>query len=284
MAKRKTGYAAGVVFCLSLLLTALLSLAAPIQNISTAQSPTWTPSSPEQIEAINQLIRDETCQLPCWWGLTLKESRVAEVKARLIEIFGRENISLFKGNTYIRIGSNLTFITEDYPDPEWLDMEGYRFSFDAWTSVANNQLVGIALRIPLPQYHKVDWTPYTAKSILSRFGEPDDIAYLEPIMNGDCCINLIFRYYDLGLYVEYSIEATYAQNQHTFCNTIDDIAYDGIIILLEAEELQFKNFGIMETVRHKDPYELEIDRVTNLTRTEFTELFSQENACITVTY
>lgn len=43
MAKHKTGYVVGVVFCLSLALTALLSLTAPVPNISMAQSPTRTP-------------------------------------------------------------------------------------------------------------------------------------------------------------------------------------------------------------------------------------------------
>ncbi|KAB2854966.1 MAG: hypothetical protein F9K46_16235, partial [Anaerolineae bacterium] len=45
MAKRKTGYVIGVLFCLGLLLTTLLSLVAPTPNISTAQSPTRTPAS-----------------------------------------------------------------------------------------------------------------------------------------------------------------------------------------------------------------------------------------------
>lgn len=248
------------------------------------QVQTLTPAPSETIETINDLIVDENCQLPCWWGLILGESSIAQIKEQFIEIFGRDNIRVFKGNTYIRIGSSLTVISQNYPDPDLLEEEAYNFSIDAWTAVDMNQLVGIALRIPIPQYHRVDWTPYAPKSILSRYGEPDDIAYLGPIMNSDCCIDLVFRYYNLGLYVKYSIEATYTQNQYAFCNELSNIAYDGIILFLEAEELRLDNFGLLETARHKDPYELEIDQATNLTKAEFTELFSQENACVTVTY
>ncbi|MBL1138095.1 MAG: hypothetical protein HND46_22540 [Chloroflexi bacterium] len=81
MAKRKTGYAIGVLFCLGILLTALLSLAAPTPNASTAQSPTVTPD-PDVINALNQLIRDETCQLPCWWGWTIGEDNFETTKYR----------------------------------------------------------------------------------------------------------------------------------------------------------------------------------------------------------
>ncbi len=281
------GIIGAVLILVSTILPPLGYTSADAQQQSKTPIPTLTPVPEATVQGFNDLVADSECTLPCWWGLTLQETNIDAVEQWFRNNFGESNILVVEGDQYTAVSGSLTVIEEDYPEPWLLEEMAYNFSLTARAKGETDELIQINLRIPLPQYHRIDWTPLAPESILAIYGEPDEITYLGSVSYGGCCSHIVFRYFELGLYIDYSITTTYSytttysDGKDTFCNTLENLTYDGILLWAETEELELSSFGLWKVTRYGATYETNIENVTGMTISEFTELFSKEGTCVT---
>lgn len=56
------------------------------------RTPTSTPENQELVNLVNELIRDESCVLPCWWGWNIGEDTDAQVQRNADRIWGNKLI------------------------------------------------------------------------------------------------------------------------------------------------------------------------------------------------
>ncbi|MCQ3930138.1 MAG: hypothetical protein DPW16_06730 [Chloroflexi bacterium] len=265
MAKHKTGYAIGVVFCLGLSLTTLLSLAAPAPNIGAAQSPTRTPD-PDVINALNQLIRDETCQLPCWWGWVLGEDNLESAKQKLETLTGTPvNMTSIGEDTYLTAG----ILTSASPagSEDGQDV-GLRL-----IAQEDNLLREIYLLVHSPTESSINWSSYRLPKILGRYGVPDAIN-IDFAIDAGTGYNVKLKYSELHFIIRYTVilpdfkRAVTADDTFFICNTFASNYME--ILVLSDENATDDYFGGNSNF----VYFTGVDNAT------FSEIFSEDNACI----
>ncbi len=269
MAKRKTFYGVGVLIGLSLALTALLSLTAPAPNISMAQSPTLTPTISETLVGLNQLVVDETCLVPCWLGWSIGEDTLKETQQKSRRNLGKPLWSVQDGN-YTLLGLNF----EDQ-NPLWLK---------AWVDEADNKIVAGSLYVEFPQESYVDWSFYSLSNVLTSYGEPDEVTFGTPFPHDGGLLNI--RYYSKNLYLSYYITDPTINDEQPGLRICNDVAYIALLrVWVQSEPIEETPVITSEfwySLYERDPLEYDLGDVTDLSVRTFTDLLSNEPACISL--
>lgn len=295
MAKHKTRYAIGVLFCLGLSLTALLSLAAPALNISTAQSPTLTarpePENPDLLILLNSIIADEKCVLPCWWGWTVGEDNLETLQTIAMQQFGKEFEVIETSEESFPSGDDryvllfTRFPEVEAPDPN-IDDEAIGVDVRLWVEKESDSLVAIALNANFSYQSYLDLSPYSAANILSRYGTPNKINIVYPGESGgyDDDYYLKLNYYDLGLYIRYwiymKIPPQNLRQSILLCNSLENVSRITIWIEPKAFELSQEMIFAGGSIRTDTALDRSIEDIAPFTLEEFYETISQENTCV----
>jgi hypothetical protein len=274
-----------------------------VQSSAAFQNPTATPISPytatlyvnstptpeniTKIDHLNELVNDPECLLPCWWGLTLGESDEEGVADMLNTYFDEDwstridDLDEIKHKVFY--GSFLTLPRTE--ETVFLIQEYGIFGTAFWLRENENRLVAGHLVIHFPEMHYIDWNPYLARTFLGQYGAPDEVQLV--IYNLDILhpaqSSLFLRYHDLGLYVEYVLWTPYNGENVNICNSVS--AVNLISIWVETPEMEFPTalkLARWDRIRFGQDYQTHIEDISGLTTEEFTELFSQEDACFDI--
>ncbi|MBI5928846.1 MAG: hypothetical protein HY862_06020 [Chloroflexi bacterium] len=275
MAKRKTFYAVGVLMGLSLLLTTLLSLAAPAPNISAAQSltrtATATPENVQAVNALNSLVSDSNCVAPCWLGLQVGVSGWEELQNWATTNLGRPLLQGSEDGKYLTTGglfrragidNTLTAI--------WIDVESER-------------IIAANLQVENPSESYIDWSPLMPAQILDSHKAPDEIT-LE-LEESAGYLYLTMRYYSIGLFVLYGIHYEYTSYELplNICVNLNSINWMRMWIQSEPIELSLEMQNqFWERVFSRSPYEFDLEAVSDLDIPSFVETISDGIDCFEI--
>ena len=254
---------------------AIFSLQPPISADYGLQQ-TTTPEHAEELEnarIITELISDESCQLPCFWGFEVGEDDIDLSKAKIEE--NLNNVDFRETTVYAEPPFNVLGVTlrTNSKFSDW-DLEGdvnLFLIFDPQTDFLSQ----VNLHIYQSSDSYVNWQPYSPATILEKYGYPDRIGFR---LNDDkwTCYWLILHYDSIGLKIEYTVPIMLDSTAHTretelICNTfqIDEITIELYHETRFAPEIS--DIGVDW-----------LDEVSDLTIEEFTSMFSQLNWCITV--
>ena len=173
--------------------------------VHTQDFATPTQGYPEEATTVQQLISDEDCLLPCWWGLNLGVDSGRAVEDMLYNSFGAFSYHQSDGNNYSGVRQDaeysvfyLPLNTRNEARDGDLASEGIFF----WVLEPEGRFVASRLSSDLPALSYVDWTPYMPSSLLSKYGTPDLVTFVYPtdMLSG---YTMIIRYFDVGLFVGY---------------------------------------------------------------------------------
>lgn len=250
--------------------------------------PTSTPQNVEITTDINNLMRSDNCILPCWWGLKLGESSEAEVK-ELFNTYFIGEYETIEDEHYIRFAiSPVTVPENELLDALRQEYGGSLFRMSLWVNREDSQFTAATLVIRYPAFHYVDWSAYLPSKLLAQYGTPDEVNIMF-IKDANFSIEprtsvLIFRYYSLGLYVEYEVFTVYGRNKATICNDPFDIRL--VSMWIEEPGMLFPEIlmlGGWDRIRYKQDYQTPIENVISITLEDLVEIFSQESMCVEAT-
>jgi hypothetical protein len=243
-------------------------------NVSSGQNllqPTATPQNAELIKALQTLIEEDECIVPCWWGWQLGEDNLEEAQTLAIEVFGEPLMQTnARDETYTRL-SRAFF---EARDPEIFNdfPPSLALYFDTEES-----LTGVRFIVGSPKHAYVDLSPYMPPHILSLYGEPDEITIDYPGESGGLAnrsYDIVFRYETRGvafIYRLYFDTAPSSENERIpICNSLDYTQRITIVAEVEGAEI----------IPPRSVIERDIDQVSNLDIAEFTQAFVQEDVCL----
>ncbi|MBL1134203.1 MAG: hypothetical protein D8M56_02710 [Chloroflexi bacterium] len=280
-----------IVLCFSLLWGLFISISIESRKVVTVHAQdfaTPTEGYPEEAATVQQLISDEDCLLPCWWGLNLGVDNGRAVEDMLYNSFGPSSYQKSDGNDYsgVREGAEYSVFylhlnTRNEIRDGDLASEGISF----WVLEPEGRFVASRLSSDLPALSYVDWTPYMPSSLLSKYGAPDLVTFVYPtdILSG---YSMIMRYFDLGLFVGYDFPyKSWVESNKSIliCNQLDnDFMYLfrlGVTVVADYFAIPENNPwpGGDKTMW----YERRLEDITTFDLETFTELFSHENVCFT---
>lgn len=248
-------------------------------------NPTPTPENIPRIDHLNELVNNVECLLPCWWGLTLGESDEAAVTDMLTDYFDEDwstRIDDLDENKLKSFGGSFVTLPRT-EDTEFLIQEYITFGTDFW--IQENRLIATSFVIHFPEIHYIDWNPYLARTFLSQYGIPDEVQLIIHSLDiyHPARSSLYLRYHALGLYVEYVLWTPYNGENINICNSVS--AVDTISIWVETQGIEFPatmELAGWDRIRFGQDYQTDIEDISGLTTEEFTELFSQEDACFDI--
>ena len=242
----------------SLTFTATVTLTSS-PTVTLIPSTTWTPiptiSSEEAPIVVAELLSSNAgCRLPCWWGIVPGQTRWEEAKGLLFPLAN----SIFENKlensplTHVEI-----FFSAPYPSTGKFRQE----------YLVEKEIVK---RIEiLPQQYSRYSQP---KGLLEEFGNPDSI-FLGGSNDSPQSFQLILYYVSQGIFALYSTKMHPAQQQEILevCFSENEIDYVDIYLWNPADSFSATLDFIFK--QYYRPFH-EIDFVTNLTTSEFYELFT----------
>lgn len=244
---------------------------------------TPTEGYPEEAATVQQLISDEGCVLPCWWGLTLGMDDANTVENMLYDSFGA--FSYQKTSSVREDAEYSVFYLHLNTRNEMRDGDLASEGISFWVLEPEGRFVASHLRSDLPALSYVDWTPYMPSSLLSKYGTPDQVTFVYPtdMLSG---YTMMMRYFDLGLSVGYDFPyKTWVVSNKSIliCNQMNnDFMY--------LFQLSISVVADYSAIPENNPwpggdrttwYERRLEDISTFDLETFTELFSHENVCFT---
>lgn len=277
-----------VVFTASFLFLATLTI--PKAAVSqTNPTPIPTPENPQAISQLQRLLLDKDCLHPCWLAWTLGVDHLQDAQRIMKTVFRRpiQNITgLDSENGFWLIGYSLS---TTYP---LLDADGAAVRFPdskIVLSIQQNEDVVVAggLTTQQPRWSYVDWSAYGLDQILTNYGIPDEVTISYPIDGTDAGYNLIIRYLELGIFINYGMvfdEVNFSGVDDTsgipICNHLTKIAV--LQAWYQSQALPELDLAReWDDVRFTQGYEYSLAQVSQLDLAQFTELLSEPSTCFT---
>lgn len=264
-----------VVVCIALVTTlAIFSSPTVIGYANNSITPTSTPENQELVDTLNEVIHDERCELPCWWGWNIGEDTDAQVQRNAGRIWG-DKLIINESEDYIFYSLTL-YETMNAEIKESLNYFG---SFvDLWLDSEKDQLIGSRFYVGFPRANYADLEPYMPADILSKYGVPDEVTV--ELFAVTSPIELILRYESLNLYVHYDVaydELYFPPEGYRIrlCNDLDNILQ--FQLQLSPKDFNFPSFWDNPATRNDSEFNLE--EISELSLEEVTEIFSLPNQC-----
>lgn len=258
-------------------------------------APTATPVHPEIAANLNELVTDENCILPCWWGFTLGETEMDEAKLVLEQAF-HINISTEFTTSFYEDGINfrqnldslypsiggIVQIAEDIEE-DWASAGTY-FNFSKDT----NRLVAASIAMDEPTFSYVDWHTVLPRYILATYGVPDEIRIYYPPSGTigeypDSGYSMVIRYHQIGLFALYRVRfpsdlrPVDEAGGIPICNDPEEVW--SLLFLVQAEVLELPEDSEADVIISGTGGYM-FEEIATLTPSQFTEALSQENNCI----
>lgn len=245
------------------------------------QTPRATPVNYQELDALQALVSDLNCDLPCWWGFQMGEDDLASTQNKLISYFGQA-FSTYKDDTFTMAWYRFNIA----PESEFEDEEDTTLSFRLMAD-DENQVVAASVHFERPYESYLDLSSLMPDGILSTYGEPDEITIAYPLGPMKTSYTLSIRYYNQNFYIMYYISSFSTENSSTLfiCNKI--AAISEVYIWIQSEEIPLptllKEELVWDVVRSRNAntlIEWDIENISTFETLEnFTEFFSQENTC-----
>lgn len=234
----------------------------PTATVQSIQTPLPTLNSQNPSIAVKDLLeKNSNCQLPCWWGVIPGRTNWESAKNALSPIAN----NVYESTT---ANQDLTIVTMFFPAPYPLPGE-----FRQVYRVKNNLVDRIEI---LPQHFSKYSLP---NGLLQEFGIPEMI-FLGGSIEQPQNFQLILYYPGQGIFALYSNELHPFQQQEVLnvCFTESEIAYVDLFLWDPAESFSETLDYVFK--QYSRPF-YEIESVTELTISEFTDLFlsSGQSGC-----
>lgn len=244
-------------------------------------TPTPMPENPAMVQRLSNLIHDEKCVLPCWWGWTVGEDTLESIQEIAMANLDRQFDVFASKAKFFRIG----MVFPEAEAPIALDDSYTGVSIVLWLHQEDNSLSAVSTWVSSPSESYVDTSPYQPVEILKTYGVPDQITIIYPTDIGGYTYSyyLKFKYHSLGLYIGYWMYIDTAPKGTDENISLCSSDYIGRIVLwVEPQELDLSEQMILSggINRLTDPLDREIDGIVGMDLEAFTEAFSQEDTCI----
>lgn len=223
-------------------------------------TPTWTPlptiATSDLQDYILSLYAEETCRLPCWWGITPGETtwQAAErVLARFSKVIAKQSPL----NENIKVG----FADIDIQHPQM---------------ITNIYIIddGVIANAEVP----LDFDTYTLSSFLDEYGSPTEIwlsTYKTEYPAGVLPFIMYLFYPDQGILASFGPQQTSLTT-----NSVKGCKLDSSINYLRLwspgnSNLSFKEVGDIFEMKLWNEKHLQIEEATGMSVAEFYELFKK---------
>lgn len=184
--------------------TAIPSPVSPTHTPTAAATPVPTLTAEQQAEFVSEMLKtNDSCELPCWWGIEPGETQFQMVKG----IFSSRGIPLFSDNR----GGGFS-VQIPHPDRHFdyvVDVEFYSEQGMTRSILVRSEI----FRGQTSQRFARDWRRYAWDQVLIRYGSPSwvSLGFDAPLSEPGAPVTykLTILYESLGVAIDYEGPAQY---------------------------------------------------------------------------
>jgi len=267
-----------VVVCMALGATlAIFSSPTATGYANNSITPTSTPENQELVNTLNEVIHDESCELPCWWGWNIGEDSLEQSQVTGEMIWG-DDLLMGESEDYIWLDVELNETMNSEIEESLFYSGAYAILL---VDPKENKLFAARFYVGYPSANYADLEPYMPAGILSKYGVPDEVTV--ELFSVTSPIELILRYKSLNLYVQYNVAYDapyYLPEDYTIrlCNNLDNIIEFQLQVSISPEDINLPT-GFWDNPATRNDSEFNLEKVSELSLEEFTEIFSMPNQC-----